>query len=459
MARLCRNAVLIWMHWFGRDRRYVCIMRFKATIACFLLPVLAWSASLRMEGDRVWLDGGNSSLTRVLELFEECGVSVLIDPALEFQSVPGSWDNARVERVISQLASPYSYLLEWKRVNGPLGNFDQLSSIRIFSGSKSALERLNKDRKVLDVVEGADGVKYIRGEIMVGFSDGATEKDLNALLALLGGTVIEVINPPGIYRIRIGNGLSVEEAMALALAQDKVEGAEPNLAFSHESSFSVAQLGTTEGINLYLQTGETAVAVLDSGLDPQYANLSFIRGTYNAVDPSDSIYDPTGHGTLTSLIASGALTPDGAEASETGVPVLSVMAFDENGMTSSDTIYRALDYAANSGVSIVSMSWGSEIDSSFLETAMDYAASLGLTLYASAGNEATGEAIYPAAYDSVVGVGGLNADGSVWENSNYGDFVQVYAPAIATFNGQTYAGTSISSPYIAYLTASKSDSD
>lgn len=443
------------MHCFPPRRRYVAVMRLKMIILLLLMPLMTRAASLRMEGDRVWLEGGGAPLPKVLGLFEQCGVKVLIDPSLHTDRVTGSWDNASLERVISQLASPHSYVLEWKRVKGPLGSFDQLDSIRIFAdGHESAVKRLNEGHKVLDVVEGADGIRYIRGEIMVGFADGATEKDLNALLAKLGGTVVEVINPPGIYRIKIGDKLSVEEAKAIALAQDKVKGAEPNLAFPHLDSANVPLNGSSEGINLHLNPGETAVAVLDSGLDPQYANLPFIRGTYNAIDPTDSVYDPTGHGTMTSLIASGALTPMGVEQAKTGVPVLSIMAFDENGMTSSDTIFRALNYAINSGVSIVSMSWGSQIDSDFLQSAMDYAAANGLTLFASAGNEPTGTPIYPAGYDNVIAVGGLNPDGTVWEKSNYGDFVQAYGPAYVVFNGQTYVGTSDASPYLAFKAAS-----
>lgn len=424
-----------------------------------LMPLLSSGTSLRLEGDRVWLEGGGAPVMKILKLFEECGVDVRVDPSLEMSRVPGRWEDARVERVISQLASPYSYVLEWELVHGPLGDFYRVSSIRIFSdGNESAVQRLSGEHKVLDVVEGAGGIRYVRGEIMIGFGEGATEADLNALLAKIGGTVIEVIDPPGIYRIKIGKELSVEEAMAIALAQDKVEDAEPNLAFPRLDSPGVPLSGTSEGINLHLAQGETAVAILDSGLDPQYADMPFIRGTYNAIDPTSEIYDPTGHGTMTSLIASGALTPTGAEAAETGVPVLSIMAFDENGLTSSDTIFRALDYAASSGVSIVSMSWGSEINSSFLQTAMDYAAANGITLFASAGNEPTGTPLYPAGYDSVIAVGGLNPDGTVWENSNYGDFVKIWEPALATFNGQTYAGTSIASPYAAFKAASSTAS-
>ena len=424
-----------------------------------LLPWLSMAGSLRIEGDRIWLDGGGKSATKVLQLFEQCGVQVLVDPALELGPVSGSWENAKVERVVSQLASPHSYLMEWEQVAGPLGTFYHLASIRIFSdGHEAAAKRLGDGRKVIDVVEGADGIRYVRGETLVGFKDGATEADLNALLEKLGGTVIEVIEPPGIYRIRIGDQLSVEDAMAIAQAEDKVKGAEPNLAFPRLDAPVVPLTGTSDGINLHLQPGETAVAVLDSGLDPQYASMPFIRGTYNAVDPTSDIYDPSGHGTMTSLIASGALTPQGAQPSVLGVPVLSIMAFDENGMTSSDTIMRALDYAANSGVTIVNMSWGSEIDSRFMQAAMDYASSQGITLFASAGNQPTGTPIYPAGYDSVIAVGGLNPDGTVWANSNFGDFVKIYEPAIAKFNGLTYAGTSISSPYAAYKAATSDGS-
>ncbi len=430
-------------------------MKFRATILFLLMPLMAWATSLRMEGDRVWLEGDGASLVKVLKLFEKCGVDVLIDPSIDLGRVSGEWEDAKLERVISQLVSPHTYLLEWKRMQGPLGELDQLSSIRIFAdGRESAVKHLSEGRKVLDIVEGAGGLKYIRSEIMIGFEAGATEKDLNALLAKLGGTVIEVIDPPGLYRIKIGDSLSVEESMAIALAQDKVKGAEPNLAFPHLDSPGVSMPVTGQGMNLNLQPGETAVAVLDSGLDPQYANLPFIRGTYNALDPAASVYDPSGHGTMTSLIAAGALTPMGVDPATTGVPVLSVMAFDENGMTSSDTIFRALDYAVNSGVSIVSMSWGSDVNSTFLQAAMEYAAANGITLYASAGNEPTGVPIYPAGYDSVIAVGGLNPDGSVWEKSNYGDFVQAYGPAWAEFNGKRYAGTSIATPYDAFQAAS-----
>lgn len=431
-------------------------MKRLALCGMLLFPLVAVSATLRLEGDWAWLTAEAVPLSRVLELFEQRGVEVMVDPALQSKRISGNWENTKVDRLIQQIASPHSYLLEWKNMPSPLGELYQVSSIRIFSdGNPAAAQPLSPKRKVLDVVADTNGVAYIRGEIMVGFGEGSSVDDLKALLAKLGGTIIEVIDPPGLYRIKLNDNLTVEDALAIALAQDGVTAAESNRAFPRIGNDEVALSGPGQGINLHLQPGETAVAVFDSGLDPQYADLPFIRGTYNAVNPSEAMSDPLGHGTLVAMIASGAITPLGADAAETGVPVLAVRTFDENGYTSSAILMRALDYAINSGIKIINMSWGSEVDSAFMEQAMNIAAQRGVTLYAAVGNENTGVPLLPAAYPVVTGIGGLNPDGRVWEKSNEGVFVDQYAPAFAEFNGKSFRGTSISSPYAAFLGAQK----
>jgi hypothetical protein len=105
------------------------------------------------------------------------------------------------------------------------------------------------------------------------------------------------------------------------------------------------------------------------------------------------------------------------------------------------------------------MSWGSENQSPMLEQVVNYATGNGLIMVAAAGNKPTGRPVYPAAYTNVIGVGALMPDGSVWDQSNYGTFVSVYAPGVANMpvghNGDsgTYAGTSISTAYIAHRIA------
>lgn len=423
-------------------------------VAVLLLPPILSAASLRIEGNRAWLKADGKPLAEVLQLFEQRGAEVFIDPSVQQHIVSGDWENVEVGWLIGQLATPYSHMLEWKKNDNNGEDRFQISSIRIFpEGNPPRPHPLFSQGKMLDIVVGENGVKYLRGEIIVGFSQESSIEHLNALLNSLNGTVIEVIDPPGIYRLKLNDDMPVEEAVRIAQAHDGVQTTEPNLAFPAIASNILALSEVSEGMNLNLLPGETAIAVLDSGLDPAYVDYPFIRGTYDAVDPTAEISDPTGHGTLATLVAAGAVTPIGTSAAESGVPVIAIRAFDENGMTSSDTILRALNFAANSEVSIVSMSWGSEVPSRFLESAMALATQKGITLYAAAGNEPTGEPVYPAGYDSVIAVGGLNPDGSRWQDSNYGDFVERYEPALANFNNQSYAGTSISTPYAAFRAA------
>jgi hypothetical protein len=408
------------------------------------------AASLRLEGERAWVEAENTPLVKVLELFEQRGAEVLIDPSLELGRVSGEWENTKVDRLIAQLAQPHNYLLEWKQASGPLGEFLQVASIRIFSdGKASAARPLSTQRKVLDVVEGKNGVKHIRGEIMVGFGEGSTQADLKALLGKLGGTVIEVIDPPGIYRIKLNDGLSVEEALKIALAHEGVKEAEPNLALPRLADMAPSGIGALEGVNLNLRPGESAVAVLDSGLDPKYADNSLIRGSYNALNPNEEMSDPSGHGTLVALIASGAITPLGAEPAESGVPVLAIRVFDENGYTSADIIMRAIDYAVYSGVDVINMSFGSYEDIGFLNHALGYAAEKGIALVAATGNDGVDSPVFPAANPLVFGVGASNPDGTRADFSNYGDSVFTYEPGFVHFNGKTHRGSSFGAPFYA----------
>ena len=428
-------------------------------IGFLLFPLVLSAASLQIEGERAWLAADDEPLSEVLLLFEQHGAEVFIDPSIQLDHISGDWNNVDIGWLIGQLASPHSYVLNWKQEKDHLGDQFQLSAIHLFpEGNPPTVHPVSSQGKVLDVVKGENGINYIRGEILIGLNKDSSLETLKELLHKLNGTVVEVINPPGLYRIAIDNNMSVESAIRIAQEHGNVVAAEPNLAFPKITSNTLPLTSTEESINLNLAAGESVIAVLDSGLDPAYAEHPFIQGTYDAVDPTAEISDPTGHGTLTSLIAAGAITPLGASTAETGVPVLSVRTFDENGMTSSDTIFRALQYATNSGAKIISMSWGTEVASSFLETALNFATQNGITLYAAAGNEPTDTPVYPAAYDSVIAVGGLNPDGSTWENSNYGDFVESYQPALAYFNNTSYAGTSIASPYAAFQ-AAQADSE
>ena len=160
------------------------------------------------------------------------------------------------------------------------------------------------------------------------------------------------------------------------------------------------------------------------------------------------------------LIASGAIVPDGGLPDDETVALLAIRAFDANGYTSTAELLRAVDYALAHGAKVINMSWGTETESAFLRQITTYAQARGAIIVASAGNEATGKAVYPAAYPGVLAVSAVTGDGTRWENSNYGDFVDLAAPGAAVFpvgyNGPagSYMGTSASAAYVSKTIAS-----
>jgi len=157
------------------------------------------------------------------------------------------------------------------------------------------------------------------------------------------------------------------------------------------------------------------------------------------------------------LIASGGIAPAGMQPAgdAEGTPLVAIRSFDDEGATSNFAIFNAINFAQDNGASVLSLSWGSETKSEFMESSITHAQDQGMTVVAAVGNTPNGIASYPAAYDGVIGVGALAADGNVWEKSNYGNFVDVTAPGQANFpighDGPpgAYSGTSISTPVVA----------
>ena len=165
-----------------------------------------------------------------------------------------------------------------------------------------------------------------------------------------------------------------------------------------------------------------------------------------------------------SLVAAGVIQPLGvSSAPDQYHPIVSIRAFDANGFTSNHTLMRSIDYALDAGAQVINMSWGTEQPSEMLAYLIDYAASRGAILVSAAGNSPSGQPIYPAAYDQVLGVGALNPDGSVWDQSNFGRSVSAWAPGIVITDAQdsdrknVYAGTSVSAAFLANQIAQQLD--
>lgn len=85
-------------------------------------------------------------------------------------------------------------------------------------------------------------------------------------------------------------------------------------------------------------------------------------------------------------------------------------------------------WAAEHGARVISMSFGGTSRSSVEQATYEGLAQKGIVMVAAAGNSGMNQPNYPAAYPGVISVGSVNSDGSKSYFSNYGNWVDVWAP-------------------------------
>ncbi|KAF0249034.1 MAG: peptidase S8 and S53 subtilisin kexin sedolisin, partial [bacterium] len=103
---------------------------------------------------------------------------------------------------------------------------------------------------------------------------------------------------------------------------------------------------------------------------------------------------------------------------------------------------RAIEYAADNGAHIISISMGG-LFSSRLRRAVKYAQKKGVIILAAAGNY-VGFVVWPAAFDEVIAVAASNADRETWAFSSSGSKVDVSAPGESVWCAETKPPSSYS---------------
>ncbi|MBU4459844.1 MAG: S8 family serine peptidase [Verrucomicrobia bacterium] len=422
----------------------------------------AGAAEVQLRGDRAVIRADGEPLAAVLAEFQRAGVRVRLDPDID-RHVTVNLSNRDTDGAVRALIDPLGYALSWTVLPGPQGSIPRLDEIRVFAPGKAERAVPLKSRLPrLTLSRGADGKGplHVDREVLLTLKEGVSTAEFLQYLARWNASLVDALPQWGVYRIRLPAG-SDALAAATAMRRDAiVNGAEANYAARLPAGYSMVG-SASSAAGAAASTADPSsprVAVLDTGLSLPAGWTIALAGAYDATSPGGAAADPVGHGTQMSLLASGAVLPDGA-APGGASPVLAVRTFDGEGVTSNFDLMRAVGYAVDNGARVVSLSWGTETASGFVREAVREAQEKGLVVVAAAGNEATGRAQYPAAYPGVIGVAATVPSGQTWENSNYGDFIFVAAPGTATlpvgYNGPPgrYAGTSAATAYTAGLIA------
>lgn len=435
------------MKWFWNSLAITC-----------LLVGNAMAFNLSLENDRVTMQVDHTPLREVLQQFADQGVRVQMDPTLDVL-ITGSCRSAPIEEALDALLQPFAYVVTWELVPGPIADLPRLAEIQVFKrGENKRVAPLPPETK-LRLVRGPlpDSPLFVADEILLRVKPGTRLDEFRVLLRELGASIIGSIPELGIYQLRLPPGVNIPDLVEQLKRNAILADVEPNYAERVQRTPMQQALDSADGQHPTppIHSGAAPLAILDSGLLGGVGIDSAVVGQYNAIFPNAGMNDRQGHGTQMALVAAGAIQPGGAASSSEGVPLLAIRAFDEQGATSNFALMRAIQYAIEKGARVVNLSWGTETDSRFIADAISYAQSKGVVVVAAAGNKPTGKAVYPAAYPGVVAVSALNADGTVWNQSNYGNFVTVSAPGSARFpvghEGPpgNYAGTSIASAMVA----------
>lgn len=167
-------------------------------------------------------------------------------------------------------------------------------------------------------------------------------------------------------------------------------------------------------------TGKDVIALIDTGTDGSTVDaVSFVDN-----DVTDN------HGHATKMIKT-------IRKQNKNAKILALKALDDNGKGTTASVVAALQYAIDSHVSIINMSFSgrSTEDKSLVESKVKEAIKAGITVVASAGNNGSEAIDYiPANIAGVITVGACDEKGTILSTSNHGNIVDWYINADATSN-------------------------
>ncbi|MFH7026386.1 MAG: S8 family peptidase [Heteroscytonema crispum UTEX LB 1556] len=199
----------------------------------------------------------------------------------------------------------------------------------------------------------------------------------------------------------------------------------------------------------------------------------------NDKDPKDELEKPKtvflpapSHGTYTSSLI---ISPKGAQGDypsgkgvtgvAPGAKLIPLRVAYSVVLTSVRNLAEAIEYAADNGVHVLSISMGTGLGNKRLRNAINYAQKRGIIVVAAAGNFVP-YVVWPAAYKEVIAVTGCDARGEIWKGSARGSRVDVTAPCDSVWCAKTEknngeikydvepgTGTSLCTPQVAGIAA------
>jgi len=255
------------------------------------------------------------------------------------------------------------------------------------------------------------------------------------------GKGLQSAGTSGVYRLRLADGADVMGAVISLSATEGVAYAEPDYIAQtlrtpndprYGDQWGTARIGAPAAWDVSTGSQETVIAIIDSGLDASHPDLA---------------------GRL--WVNPGEIAGNGLDDDSNG-KVDDVSGWDflaDSATANYSDIVEAVAYAAEKRADVINISLGGGSDSTTLRNAIEAAADTSVVV-AGAGNDGSESPFYPAAYETALGVSGVDAADAKVPSSNYGPWVSLAAPGIdvlTTLSGGGYgpaSGTSLAAAFV-----------
>jgi hypothetical protein len=392
------------------------------------------SLDWRKDKDSVDADISSWSLLKTLESISEAtGWQVYVEPGTQ-RTISTKFKDRSRDRALDLL----------------LGNLGRALLPGTNGGPPRFLVFRNAQRDATRLVRGRGKVKPIPNELIVRMKKG---KSVDDLATKLGAKVLGKSDARNSGRLQFKDEEAADKAREALLDNEDVSSVDPN--------FPVAAQPLPDGTgggpgNLNLQPRKEGdplvIALIDTAVQKQgNAYDSFLLPGISVAGEATLPTDQPTHGTsmFDTLL-------QGVDASQNGsttpVMVLPVDVYGNNGQATTYEVAEGVLQALKSGAIIVNLSLGSPGDTPYLRQVIQAGVEAGAVFIASAGNNGSADAMYPAAYPEVISVTAGDSPVSIASYANTSPTVDVMAPGMSRiqFNGQNYIvqGTSPAAAYI-----------
>ena len=318
----------------------------------------------------------------------------------------------------------------------------------------------------LTILSGPYG-PYAAGQVIFNSSTGVDPPSVRFLKRVIGAWDGESIPQLGVKVLYFPENIPTENVL-------RVLGIDGEVAYAEQNSIVLANWTPNDPYYLdghqwdlfkincpaaWDQTqGSSAVkiAVLDTGVTYTHPDLaSKCVAGWNFVANNSDPMDDHGHGTHVAGTCAAATNNGGGIAGVgANCMIMPVKVLNSGGSGTHSQVANGIVWAADHGAKVVNMSLGGPWPTTTLENAVNYAWNNGVVVCAAAGNDATTNYFYPAAYTNCIAVAASDSSDNKASFSNYGPWVDVAAPGVSIFSTtaggyQSWSGTSMASPHVA----------